>query len=131
MDIKVSHKERRLQPSGFAEVLVDNVCDLRPIFAKPGEADSEWVIMDVEWLDDPAAEALDRAMFALVKQEGADPTEPGDGLPWSGAVLGDVLPTTILQRAYRAVAEEGPGVKATAYTVKGRLVFQVDLTGAA
>ena len=149
MDFKVSRKERRWQPDGPVDVLVDNVCDLYPVFAddpkyagieiemgqgRIDEQDRENIIMDVEILDDGRAELLDRAMFALMKQRGADPVEPEDGLQWAEAVLGEVPPPVILQQAHSSVSEEGPGVRAEAGIVKNggkeRLIFRVELTNA-
>jgi len=140
MDFKVSKKETRYQPDGPVEVLTDNVCDLYPIFANDplfadqvlyNEAERQNVIMDIEILDDDQAELLDRAMFAVVKQRGNDPTEPGDGVQWAEAVLGEVPPAVVLQQVQSAVAEEGAGVRVTPSTVKNgskeRLIFKVEL----
>jgi len=147
MDFKVSRKEKRYQPDGPVDVLIDNVCDLYPIFANDSryanqdiqmgqdtitDQDRENIIMDVEILDDDRDELLDRAMFALMKQRGNDPVEPDDGVQWAEAIVGDVLPPIILQQAYSSVSEEGPGVKAVAGVVKNgskqNLVFKVQLT---
>ena len=149
MDFKVSRKERRWQPDGPVDVLVDNICDLYPIFADDPKyagaeiemghdtiagQDRENIIMDVETLDDDRAELLDRAMFALMKQRGGDPVEPEDGVQWAEAVLGEVPPPAILQQAHSSVSEEGPGVRAVAGVVKTGsrecLVFKVELTSA-
>jgi len=149
MDFKVSRKERRWQPDGPVDVLVNNICDLYPIFANDPKyagtevemeqgriagQDRENIIMDVEMLDDDRAELLDRAMFALMKQRGADPVEPEDGLQWAEAVLGEVPPPAILRQAHSSVSEEGPGIRAVAGVVKSgsreHLVFKVELTNA-
>jgi len=144
MDIKVSHKEWRMQPSGPAEVLTSNVCDIHPLFADSYDEKTvftgyngprEYLLADVEILDDPYAERLDRAMFALMKQRGADPTELDDGIQWGEAVIGEVLAPSIIQQGHIGIMEEGRGIQATAYTVKNgdkeNLVFEVGLTGMA
>jgi hypothetical protein len=132
MDFKVSRKETRIQPDGPVDVLVSNIFDLYPVFAGTGE-DSN-VIVDVEVLDGERPELLDRAMFALVKQRGLDPTEPRDGIQWSEAVIGEVSSPVIIQQVHLAVAEEGPGVRVTPATVRNNghenLVFRVELTNA-
>jgi len=149
MDFKVSRKERRWQPDGPVDVLVDNICDLYPILANDPryadqdiqmgqgtitDQDRENIIMDVEMLDDDRAELLDRAMFALMKQRGADPVEPDDGLQWAEAVIGEVPSPSILQQAYSSVSEEGLGVRAVAGVIrngsKENLIFKVELTNA-
>ena len=143
MDIKVSRKETRALPDGPVEVLVDNVFDLYPVFgnnplynnlAGISDFDRENTIMDVEILDDDRAELLDRALFALVKQRGQDPVEPGDGVQWAEAVIGEVLAPMIVQQVHTAVSEEGPGVRAVPSTVKSggkeTLVFKIELTNA-
>jgi len=148
MDFKVSRKERRLQPDGPVDVLVDNICDLYPVFAddtrfKHQEAyaadrlisgeDGENIIMDVEVLDDDGAERLDRAMFAVMKQRGGDPVEPEDGVQWAEAIIGEIITPLVVQQVCSSVSEEGIGVRAVPSTVKNGskeyLVFKVELTG--
>ena len=148
MDVKVSRKERRTYKDGPVEVLLDNACDFFPLFADDpryinqkifigqkkitSTEDRQNTIVDIETLDDDRAERLDRAMFALMKQRGADPVELSDGVQWAEAVLGEVQPSLILQQAQRSVAEEGAGVRAEAYTVKNgnkeTLAFKINLT---
>ena len=149
MDFKVSKKERRVYADGPTEVLVDNTCDLYPVFGDDPQFDGQDIfigqdqitgqdrkniIMDVEIINDDRTEMLDRSMFAIMKQRGSDPTEPEDGIQWSEAVLGEVPPPRIMQQVQKAVAEEGPGVRITPYTIKnnGRetLAFKVNLTNA-
>jgi hypothetical protein len=146
MDVKVSRKETRLQPEGPVEVLVSNVFDLYPIFGNDkrfvyqdqltgqDREDLENLIVDVEILDGDRVELLDRAMFALVKQRGADPVEPQDGIQWAEAVMGEVDAPAIVQQVHAAVSEEGPGVRVVPGTVvnngKEKLVFKIELTNA-
>jgi len=143
MDFKVSKKETRRQPEGLVDVLVNNVCDLYPIFADDprfkdveicgvSESDRKNLIMDVEILDNDKEERLDRAMFAAIKQRGNDPVEPADGIQWAEAVLGEVLSPNILQQVYSSVLTEGTGVRVTPNTIKNGtkeyLTFRLDLT---
>jgi hypothetical protein len=114
MDVKVSRREQRFQPDGPVEVLLDNTCDLYPVF---DESDED-LIVDVEFLDDDQAELLDRAMFASVKQRGLDPLDPDDGIQWAEYAIGDVAAPVILQQATTAVGKEGPGVRLTLDTVR-------------
>jgi hypothetical protein len=149
MDFKTSRKETRMQPNGPVDVLVDNICDLYPIFGndpryngqdmyigqnKVPDEDRKNIIMDVEMLDDNRTELLDRALFALLKQRGQDPIEPQDGVQWAEAVIGEVTAPVIIQQVHRAVSEEGPGVRVTQTTVKNgskeNLVFKIELTNA-
>lgn len=129
MDLKVSRKEKRYQPSGPVEVLVSNIFDIYPIY---DTVDSD-LIVDCEILDDDRVELLDRAMFAAVKQRGADPLELDDGIQWAEALLREVSPTTIMNQVQAAVQKEGPGVQVTSSTVqdpklKSYLQFSISLT---
>jgi hypothetical protein len=149
MDAKVSRKERRLQPDGPVDVLVDNIFDFYPIFAdsekyidqdiyigqdRVSAEERKNLIMDIEMLDNDRQELLDRAMFALVKQRGNDPVEPGDGIQWAEAVAGEVPSPVIVQQVHSSVSEEGPGVRAIPSTVKNgdreNLIFAIELTNA-
>jgi hypothetical protein len=113
VDFKVSKRERRFQPDGPMEVLLDNTCDLYPVF----DPDDEDLIVDVEFLDDDRDELLDRAMFAVVKQRGLDPIESADGVQWAEYAMGDVAAPVILQQINSAVGREGPGARVTPDTV--------------
>jgi hypothetical protein len=131
MDLKVSRKEKRMQPSGPVEVLVSDVFDLYPILS-PTDAH---LIMDVEMLNDPRTELLDRAMFAAVKQRGGDPIEAGSGVQWAEAVLGEVPTAVIMVQVQNEVRQEGPGVQVTFDTlaaITGQSFFQfaIKLTNA-
>jgi hypothetical protein len=149
MDAKVSRKERRLQPDGPVDVLVDNIFDFYPVFADSEEyidqdiyigqdrvsaEERKNLIMDIEMLDNDRQELLDRAMFALVKQRGNDPVEPGDGIQWAEAVVGEVPSPVVVQQVHSSVSEEGPGVRAVPGTVvnngKEHLIFKIELTNA-
>jgi hypothetical protein len=113
VDFKVSRRERRFQPDGPVEVLMDNTCELYPIF----DENDEDLIVDVEILDDDRTERLDRAMFAAVKQRGLDPLDPGDGVQWAEHAMGEVAAPVILQQVGAAVGREGPGVHVAPDTV--------------
>lgn len=115
MDFKVSRKEKRWQPDGSGvEVLVDNVFDLYPVY---GNSIDRNMITDVEMLDDDEEELLDRAMFAVVKQKGADPVDVEDGNRWAQAIIGEVSGVTVMDDVYKSVAVEGPGVRVATETI--------------
>lgn len=115
MDVKVSRKEKRYQPNGEGvEVLVDNIFDLYPVYGNKVNPNQ---ITDVEILDDPQEELLDRAMFAVVKQRGADPCDPEDGNRWAQAMLGEISGVLVIDDIYNSVAVEGPGVRVATETV--------------
>ncbi len=131
MDLKVSRKETRYQPSGPVEVLVSNVFDIYPIYS-PTDPN---LLMDVEVLDDPRTELLDRGMFATVKQRGANPLDILDGVEWAEAVIGERTVPVIQQQIQQEISEEGPGVQViytTVFAPDGREFFQysVKLTNA-
>ena len=118
MDVKVSRKEKRWQPDGSGiEVLVDNIFDLYPVY---GNSIDRNMITDVEVLDDPDEELLDRAMFAIVKQKGIDPLDKEDGNRWAEAVLGEISGVTVIDDIYKSVAVEGPGVRVTTETISNK-----------
>jgi hypothetical protein len=112
-----------MQPNGPAEVLLDNVCELFPIF----DEDDEDLIVDVEILDDERAELLDRAAFAAIKQRGLDPLDPQSGTQWAEHILGEVSAPVIMQQVAASVAREGPGVKMEAGSQAGRITFAINL----
>lgn len=115
MDFKVSRKEKRWQPDGSGvEVLVDNVFDLYPVY---GNSIDRNMITDVEMLDGDEEELLDRAMFAVVKQKGADPVDVEDGNRWAQAIIGEVSGVTVMDDVYKSVAVEGPGVRVATETI--------------
>lgn len=112
MDIKVSNKIERLQPEGMVDVLVDSIFDLYPIYAEDGLG-----IVDIEIIDDPAEEALDRAMFATVRQKGQDPQDPNSGIPWAEAMLGEIPSPILMSAIEKAVQDEGGAVKLDFQTI--------------
>jgi hypothetical protein len=122
MDLKVSRKEKRMQPQGMVEVLVSNVFDLYPIYSPVDEN----LVMDVEMLDDDEIELLDRALFATVKQRGSDPVDAADGIQWAEAILGEVPVPAIMLQVQAAVQAEGPGVRVVFDTLNanGKQYFQ-------
>ena len=129
MDVKVSNKETRMLPTGMAEVLVNDAFDLYPIFSEKDQN----LIIDMEIMDDPDKEIIDRGMFAVVKQRGLNPLDPMDGNQWAEYLLGEVAAPVLLQQINKSVAEEGPGVRAVPEAVmNGRdsyTVFNISLTG--
>jgi hypothetical protein len=112
VDIKVSNKIERLQPEGMVDVLVDSIFDLYPIYAEDGLG-----IVDIEIIDDPAEEALDRAMFATVRQKGQDPQDPNSGIPWAEAMLGEIPSPILMSAIEKAVQDEGGAVKLDFQTI--------------
>lgn len=131
MDLKVSRKETRMQPDGPVEVLVSDIFDIYPLYS-PTDPN---LLMDAQFLDDPRTELLDRAMFATVKQRGANPLEPGDGVEWAEAVIGERTVPVIMQQIQQEISEEGPGVQVvydtqTAGNGKKYFRFSVKLTNA-
>jgi hypothetical protein len=130
MDLKTSAKERRLQPDGPVDVLLDNIFDLYPVF----DPEDENCIADIEVLDDEREELLDRSMFAVIKQRGLDPTEPEDGCQWEEYLLGEVAAPVVMQQVMAAVSREGPGVRIVPETVQdgeaSYTAFTVKLTNA-
>lgn len=130
MDILVSRKVARYQPSGLVDVLVSNISDLYPVFSK----DDENLITDIEMLDDDREELLDQGMWAVLKQRGLDPLSPLDGNQYEECILGDITPVELTMQIMMSVLKVGPGVKASfsSYVSGGRekLLAEVSLTNA-
>jgi len=123
MDLKVSRKEKRMQPQGMVEVLVSNVFDLYPVY----DPVDQNLIVDVEMLDDDRQELLDRVLFATVVQRGSDPVDTQDGIQWAEAILGEVPVPAIMLQVQAAVQAEGPGVRVefdTLSSASGKQYFQ-------
>jgi hypothetical protein len=130
MDFKVSRKEPRQQPPSFFEVLASDIFDLYPVFSP----DDPNLLIDAEVLDDDREELLDRAMFAVAKQQGQDPLNPEDGIPYGEALAGEVSVPALIPRIAAAVRSEGPGVRVTFDTLsngsRDYLAINVSLTDA-
>jgi hypothetical protein len=98
MDLKVSQKEKRLQPGvGMVESYVSNVFDLYPVVDGND-------ITNVELIDD-AEEIKQSAMFASIRQHGSDPLSPLDGVHWAEALIGEVSPVVLLTEIRSSVKE--------------------------
>lgn len=127
MDVKVSRKELRMQPSGATEVLTSGIFDYYPVFS-PTDPD---LIVDLEMLDDDRIELLDRSMFAVVKQRGTDPIDPESGSQWAESIMGEVPLPVLMTQVQGEVRQEGPGVKTDFSTLRaanGKEYLQVKLS---
>ena len=128
MDIKVSNKVTRYQPDGLVEELKNSIFDVYPSLLPDGLG-----IADVEVLDGEAEEALDRAMFACVRQKGLDPVNVDEGIEWEETITGEVPFTATMSSIQEAVLTEGQGIQvsfSTATDSRGRayLTFTLGLT---
>lgn len=128
MDIQVSRKVTRYQPSGAVDVLVSNVSDLYPVF----DEDDPNLITNIEMLDDDREELLDRGMWAVMKQRGLDPLNPLDGNQYEECILGDISPVVLTMQIMMSVLKVGPGVKVSfsSYVSDGKekMLVEVELT---
>jgi hypothetical protein len=113
MDLKVSLKETRLQPSGPVDVLVSDVFDIYPVY----DLVDPNLITGAQFLEDDRAEVLDRALSATVWQRGQDPVNPEVGIQWAEAILGEIAAPVIIRQLQDAVNAEGPGIRVTFDTV--------------
>ena len=125
MDFKVSRKEKRMQPRGPVMELIDDIFDLYPQY---GNEFDQNIITDVDILDNTQAEQLDRAMFAIVKQRGADPLEEDDGIQWAENILGEVPSAMVLSQVQQAVYAEGPGIRIVPSITPQGTSFLLELT---
>jgi len=131
MDVMTSRKEQRYQPEGIVQVVMDDITDFYPIFAD----EAQLVITDLEMIDDPQTELLDRGMWAVLKQLGGDPLDPLDGNQIEECVMGEISAITLIAQITASVAEEGPGVQSSFSTYisdgKEYLTIGIKLTRAA
>ena len=131
MDIKTSRKITRNQGTGLVQVVMSNISDLYPIFADGNEL----VIADIEMLDDPREELLDRSMWAILKQRGADPLDIGDGNQIEECIMGEISAVALIGQIAASVVAEGPGVQSSFGTTrsggKEYLTIAITLTPAA
>lgn len=104
MDVKVSRKETRYQPSGAVDVLMSDITDFFPVL----DGDD---ITDIEMLDDDRDELLDRGMWAAFKQLNLDPLFLDDGNQWEECILGEISVVVLMAQIKASVAEEGSGVQ--------------------
>jgi hypothetical protein len=131
MDVLTSRKITRNQGTGLVQVVMSNVSDLYPIFADGNEL----VIADIEMLDDPRKELLDRSMWAILKQRGADPLDIGDGNQIEECIMGEISAVALIGQIAASVVAEGPGVQSSFGTTrsggKEYLTIAITLTPAA
>ena len=123
MDIRVSRKVQRYQPSGTVDVLVSNISDLYPVFS----LEDPNLITNIEMLDDDREELLDRGMWASMKQRGLDPLNTLDGNQYEECILGDISPVVLTMQIMMSVMKVGPGVQVSfeTYTSGGKEMLSV------
>lgn len=85
MDIKVSIKEERLQPSGPVDVIVSDTFDLYLIM----DQDDPDLIVGAETYEG-FNETQQQAYFASVRQLGSDPVDPDVGNRWAEVFMGEL-----------------------------------------
>lgn len=113
MDLKVSRKEQRMQPSGTVEVLVSNIFDVYPTYDNVDKN----MILDIDILDGDRVELIDRAMFRTCRQRGSDPLDVTEGIQWAEAVIGEVHSSIVMAQIQAEVQKEGAGVTVAFSTI--------------
>ena len=98
MDVKISTKETRLQPSGAIQVYVNNIFDLYPTYDDTG-----LIIEDVEVYTSDAEELQQAALFASVMQRGTDPLNPNQGVRWVEYLAGEISDALLVADIKNAV----------------------------
>ena len=108
MDIKISEKEQMYQPNGVVDVLVNGIFDMYLVEHTDDEG-QQW-IDDVEVLDDlllgNLVEETDRVLFAILRQRGQDPIDPGEGIQWAESMLSEIPVPLLMSQITSAAAEE-------------------------
>ncbi len=131
MDFKVTNKETIQQfVNGRyykADQITSDTFELFPVFGdiKGNVNPNGEYIIDTVIINDPVAEKLDRAVFALTKQRGQDPLDKDDGVQWSQYALGEIPDAVLLKQVTEAVQQEGHGVVCE---VSGQEDGKVDFT---
>ena len=104
MDVRISHKEKMMQPKGEVEVIVSGIFDFY-LIEEEDEFGQKW-IKDIEIIDEFLEEEKDRVEFSVIRQRGQDPIAPFEGVQWAESMLGEIPVPLLLQQIMDAAMNE-------------------------
>ena len=116
MDIKLSQREKMVQPTGLVDVITEGINDFFLIEETDDEG-QKW-ISDIETITDFLEEEKDRVVFAVLRQRGQDPIAPFEGIQWAEAMLSEIPIPLLMQQIMDAAAKESNYVNVSFETIK-------------
>lgn len=115
MDIKVSQKDRMMQPQGLVDVIVDGIFDYY-LIEHTDELGQKW-IDDIEVIDDFFEEEKDRTIFAVLRQRGQDPINIYEGVQWAETLMSEIPIPLLMQQIVDSAANESDYVNVSFETI--------------
>lgn len=116
MDIKLSQREKMVQPTGLVDVITEGINDFFLIEETDDEG-QKW-ISDVETITDFLEEEKDRVVFAVLRQKGQDPIAPYEGVQWAESMMSEIPVPLLMQQIMDAAIKESNYVNVSFETIK-------------
>jgi hypothetical protein len=116
MDIKLSQREKMVQPTGTVDVITEGINDFFLIEETDDEG-QKW-ISDIETITDFLEEEKDRVVFAVLRQKGQDPIAPYEGVQWAESMMSEIPVPLLMQQIMDAAIKESNYVNVSFETIK-------------
>lgn len=116
MDIKLSQREKMVQPTGTVDVITEGINDFFLIEETDDEG-QKW-ISDIETITDFLEEEKDRVVFAVLRQRGQDPIAPFEGIQWAESMMSEIPVPLLMQQIMDAAIKESNYVNVNFETIK-------------
>jgi hypothetical protein len=116
MDIKLSQREKMVQPTGTVDVITEGINDFFLIEETDDEG-QKW-ISDIETITDFLEEEKDRVVFAVLRQKGQDPIAPYEGVQWAESMMSEIPVPLLMQQIMDAAMKESNYVNVSFETIK-------------
>lgn len=116
MDIKLSQREKMVQPTGLVDVITEGINDFFLIEETDDEG-QKW-ISDIETITDFLEEEKDRVVFAVLRQKGQDPIAPYEGVQWAESMMSEIPVPLLMQQIMDAAIKESNYVNVSFETIK-------------
>lgn len=116
MDIKLSQREKMVQPTGPVDVITEGINDFFLIEETDNEG-QKW-ISDVETITDFLEEEKDRVVFAVLRQRGQDPISPYEGIQWAECMMSEIPVPLLMQQIMDAAIKESNYVNVNFETIR-------------
>ena len=116
MDIKLSQREKMVQPTGLVDVITEGINDFFLIEETDDEG-QKW-ISDIETITDFLEEEKDRVVFAVLRQKGQDPIAPYEGVQWAESLMSEIPVPLLMQQIMDAAIKESNYVNVSFETIK-------------
>ena len=116
MDIKLSQREKMLQPKGTVDVITEGINDFF-LIEETDVTGQKW-IKDIETITDFLEEEKDRVVFSVLRQRGQDPISPFEGIQWAETMMNEIPVPLLMQQIMDAAMNESNYVNVSFETIK-------------